>query len=267
MRKYLMLLAFPLAFVACDDDDENSTDQDVSAPEIEELKVNGHDHDVRVNGGDKMTLEAHIHDDQGLKEAKVDIHDVFDGHTHGKNAGATWEAAETYPLSGKEAEMKEDFQVPGQATAGRYHAVVRALDEAGNEAEFREINFVLENGQQPTFNITDPDFSKEVHAPKGSNFSLKGSVDDDKDLAEVVIVIEHHEEHGHDDDGHDHGKKEGPIVEEDWDLNGSNDTTFDLSQFSVTIPSDAEEGDYKLEIVALDSDGNYGLFEGKLHIM
>lgn len=264
MRKYLLALSIPFFLASCETESDDAN-QDVEAPDIQSLSINGQDDHIHIQGGEDMTLEAHIHDDQALQEAKVEIHDIFDSHSHGKMAGSEWSTVKTIPISGTETEVKETFLVPGQATAGRYHAVVQALDEAGNEAEFREINFVVENGQQPTFQITDPDFSQdEVHAPKGSTFALQGSVDDENDLREIWITIEAKDE---DHDDHKHGKNEEPLIERDFDFPGSNDRSFDLSNFSVTIPSDAETGDYKFEIIAQDAEGNYGIFESEIHIM
>jgi len=269
MRKYIWLLALPLLFAACEEDDK---DQDLNAPSIDSLAINGKDHDVRLQAGNDMELEVTATDDQGLQEIKVDIHDIFDGHEHGKRALNKWSTVRNIPVSGKEANLKESFMVPGQATAGRYHALVQTLDEAGNEAPFKEINFVVENGQQPTFNVTSPNFSQEVHAPKGSTFGMQGTVEDQQDLAEIRIMIKpaHHDDHDHgDDDGHDHGHShdDGPLIEKDFDLPGDSDTSFDLSNFSVTIPTDAETGHYHVEMVAKDGEGNYGLFKAEIHIM
>lgn len=265
MRKYLLALSLPIFLASCEKQDDKEN-QDVEAPEIESLSINEEDHQVRIEGGKNMTLEAHIHDDEGLQEAKVEIHDVFDSHSHGKNATSKWSTLRTIPISGTEVRIQEFFLVPGQATAGRYHAIVRALDEAGNEAEFREINFVVENGQQPTFTVTDPDFSQgEVPAPKGSTFSLQGSVDEENDLVEIIIAIV--PEHDDANDNHNPGNSEEPLIERDFDFPESNDRSFNLSNFSVTIPAAAEAGDYKLEITALDAEGNYGLFEAEIHIL
>lgn len=265
MRKYIWLLALPLLLAACD---EGDNDQDLNAPSIDSLAIDGKDHDVRLQAGTEMELQVTAKDDQGLQEIKVDIHDIFDGHDHGKRALNKWSTVRNIPVSGKEANLQESFQVPGQATAGRYHALVQALDEAGNEAPFKEIIFVVENGMQPTFNVTSPDFSQEVHAPKGSTFGMQGAVEDQQDLEEILITIKPalHDDHDHGDDGgHDHG--DGPLIEKDFDLPGDSDTSFDLSNFSVTIPTDAETGHYHVEMVAKDGEGNYGLFKAEIHIM
>jgi hypothetical protein len=97
---------------------------------------------------------------------------------------------------------------------------------------------------------------------------MQGAVADQQDLEEILITIRpaDHDDHDHGDDGgHDHG--DGPLIEKDFDLPGDSDTSFDLSNFSVTIPTDAETGHYHVEMVAKDGEGNYGLFKAEIHIM
>lgn len=255
MRKFIWLLALAFPFAGCDPQENN--DQDLNPPAIDSVAINGKDHDIRLQAGDTMELQMLVSDDQALQEVKVEVHDIFDGHSHGKRLLNKWSSLRTLPVSGKEAQLNETFLVPGLATAGRYHAVVRALDATGNEAPFKEIAFVVVNGQQPTFNVTSPDFSQEVHAPKGSTFSLAGTINDPQDLEEILVRISPAD--------HDHGGV--PLVEKDYDLPGGSDASFDLSNFSVAIPANAETGYYHLEISALDGEGNYGLFKAEFHIM
>lgn len=259
MKRIAFLSAIMMIAVACSDDDEN---QDTTAPVILEARVNGEDHDLEFNAGDALQLEVDLSDNEALGQFKIDVHDVFDAHDHGKRDGDTWEMTEVLNVSGASATLSHTLNVPDPVTAGPHHFIFRALDAAGNESEFMELNFVLLNGEQPTFDITTPDFSNEVHVSKGTSLTINGFINDDVDLAEILIVVKEEE---HDD--HNHKNASGEIFEYDVDLTGSSDISFDLSTVDIAIPSTAETGHYELEILAKDNEGNYGLLTGELHIM
>ena len=264
MKKYIfssaLMVSLGLMAVGCNDDKE----EDTVKPEVVEVSIDGEDHDIAVSAGTNMAVGATVSDNEDLGELKIDIHDVFDGHSH--KSSAKWAEVRIVELSGTKQTVEESIAVPVDATAGPYHCVVRVIDEAGNESDFEELEFMLSNGSEPMFNITNPDFSSEVHAPKGSTVSIEGTITDDIDLAEVYIVLE--EEHDH---GHDHkSTQEEPIYEMDFDLDGSVDLSWDFQadgNVNIAIPTDAEEGHYALIIRAEDSEGNINIFEAELHIM
>lgn len=245
-----------LALLASCTEDEQV---DNTAPQILEALVNSEDHDIELNAGDKASLEVEVSDNDELSQLKMDIHDLFDGHSHGKS-NTTWEMTKIYGLSGSSATLTDSLEVPSPVIAGPYHFVFRLVDASGNESEFKEVEFVVKNGSEAQFNVTSPDFSTEVHVPKGQSFNLEGSITDNQDLAEILIRISEEEEHSH--------KKSGaPIYEDEIDLNGTSDTNFDLSILNITIPATAETGYYKLLISAKDNEGNYGVFEAEIHVM
>ncbi|MGB0176073.1 MAG: DUF4625 domain-containing protein [Owenweeksia sp.] len=259
-RVLSLLAAFSFLFITCNKDAE---DQDTTAPKIMSVTINDEDHDIVVMAGSEIHINAHVTDNEALGELKVDIHDIFDGHSHGKTS-AKWAEVLTIALSGKEQHVHEHTDVPQDATAGPYHAIFRLIDAEGNEGEFAEIDFMITNGSQPQINITDPDVSGEVDAPKGSTLSIFGTVSDDTDLAEVRISLE--EEH----DGHEHKSTlQEVIYEEDFDLTGPADTNWDFQadgNVNIVIPSDAQAGHYVLRIIAVDNEGNMNIFEAEVHI-
>jgi uncharacterized membrane protein len=256
MKKYWLYSLLALAAVACTDDDNEV--EDTVKPQINKVTINEADHDIQVTAGTEMHIDADLSDNEELRELKIDIHDVFDGHEHGKRA--EWEEVILVDLSGKTQTLHKDVDVPASATAGAYHAVFRVLDLEGNEGDFVELNFTLVNGNEPQFAISSPDFSDHLDYAPGETIAMVGTVTDDVDLEEVKIEIY---EEGHD---HSHKKSEGPLFEQDFDLDGSADTSFDLSNFTIVIPADAEFGHYEIELKALDSDGNYGIVKGELHL-
>lgn len=258
MKKYFAILA--LAILASCSDDEKP--QDTVAPTIKNVEINDGGEYPTVTAGADMTLKAEVDDNELLQELKLEIHDIFDGHSHGKMSN-TWEQIMILPLSGASQSVAEVIPVPGTATAGKYHVVLRAIDAEGNESDFVEKEFILSNGNEPQITVSNPSFGQnEVHAPKGSNFDLQGTITEDTDLVEVVIMIAKADHEGH------AGKRSAStIFMTDFDLTGSNETSFDLGQVDITIPTDAETGHYELSIVAKDNAGNYGLFIEEIHVM
>ena len=257
MKKYWALPLLALAFVACTDEDDEV--QDTVKPQINKVTINEKDHDIQVTSGTEMHIDAELSDNEELRELKIDIHDVFDGHEHGKKA--EWEQVMVIPLSGKTQDLHEHVDVPASATAGAYHAVFRVLDAEGNEGDFVELNFTLVNGNEPQFNISSPNLANHLDYAPGDTIFLVGTVTDDKDLVEVKVKIE--EKH----EGHDHHKKaEAALFEEEIELTGKADTSFDLSNFTIALPASAPLGEYEIKIEAIDSDGNYGIVKGELHL-
>jgi uncharacterized membrane protein len=259
IKLFGLIAAVSVMAVACNDEEE----QDTTAPVIREATIDGEDHDIKVAAGDEMHLDVHVTDNEALGELKMDVHDMFDGHSH--KSAVDWSEVKTVQLSGKEQHVHEHMDVPQNATAGPYHVVFRLIDEEGNEGDFVELDFMITNASQPVINITSPDFSNHVDITRGSTLSIVGTITDDTDLDEIVVVLE--EEH---DDDHNHKSDEGEIFEADFDLPGSNDTSWDFQtdgNINIAIPADAETGDYVLAVVVEDNEGNINIFEGEVHIL
>ena len=253
-----VLTALALLVFGCKEEEE----QDTTAPIIHEATIDGEDHDIVVAAGDEMHIDVHVTDNEALGELKMDAHDIFDGHNH--KSSVKWADVKTIQLSGKEQHVHDHMDVAQNATAGPYHVLFRVIDEEGNEGEFYELDFMISNASQPVIGITDPDFNSHVDVSKGSTLSIMGTITDDTDLDEIVIVLE--EEH---DDDHGHKNADEAIYEKDFDLTGSNDTSWDFQtdgNVNIAIPVDAEEGHYVLEVIVVDNEGNMNIFEGEVHI-
>lgn len=259
MTRTYIFAALALVALSCSDDDEA---QDTTKPVILAATVNGEDHDLEFNAGDALQLEVDLSDNEDLSQFKIEVHDIFDGHDHNKVLdGDAWELTEIINVTGANATVNHTLSVPNPVTAGPHHFIFRVLDAAGNESEFMEMDFILKNGEEPTFSISDPDFSNEVPAPKGQSLAITGTINDDEDLAEVIITIEEEEEHNH-------KNASGAIIfSYDADLAGTSDTSFDLSTVDIAIPATSETGHYELKISAKDNEGNYGVFTAELDVM
>lgn len=242
-------LAALMALAACSKDDE-----DTQAPELSISNINQQTEDIRVAAGEDMRVAVQASDNESLNELKYEIHDLFDSHDHGKQG--PWSALRIVSVSGPSVSDEQLFTIDAGSTAGRYHVIVRALDEAGNASDFSEMDFVVTNGTEPVINVTQPDFSQEVHAPKGSTLQLGGTITDATDLTEITIVLVSESD-----------PSTGEIFEADIDLAGSSDQSYDLSQVQIDIPQNTPMGYYHLEITAKDNEGNYGLFKAEVHVM
>lgn len=257
MKKVLLtiLAAVPLVFISCD------SDEDTTAPIIEHVHA-----DEEVAVGDDITIDADFTDNEALGQAKIDIHDIFDGHDHGK-VQAKWSETRTVSLSGTDAEIEEVFTVPANTTAGPYHVVVQCIDAAGNNAEFKEVDFWVMSPAAATFSVTDPQDETDISV--GDVIRLEGSVDDVVGIDEVLVriyVIEDHDDGGHDDgDEHDHGEE---VYESEEEVAGG--TMFDLGMWEdISVDAswtDEDHADIIIEISAIDVDGHISKTEIELHM-
>lgn len=255
---YFSILA--IGFSSCTKDD----DDDSTAPSIKNATINGLDEDISISIGNELNFEALLSDDEALGQFKIDIHDIFDGHSHGKKASTPWVYTQTFDLSGTSQNFQGKITVDNSATAGPYHSILRLIDEAGNESDFTEIDFMILNGDEAQIAISAPDFSSEVHLDKGDTLKIMGQITDNVDLEEIIVRLE--EDH----DSHSHGKKqEDALYETDFDLTGSSDLTWDFQidgQMNIVIPTSAESGDYIFVVIVKDNEGNLNIFEGHVHI-
>ncbi len=259
-------------FTACSDDDAEP--QDTTIPVISDAHVENHTHGGKVGDGglnEKVMTgeEGEVHfklsDDRELGSWKIDIHDAFDGHSHGK-VFDKFSIILSGNVSGKMQEVKVDLgEIPADATSGEYHCVINATDAAGNSANFMEVIFTLSNGTEPQLTLTSPDFSgtEHVHFDKGSTMSLAGNLSDDTGIKSLEIFIS---EEGHDD--HDHGKTfDEDVLLFDKDDFAAGITAFDLSELGdATIPADMESGDFVLKFVSEDADGNFMIEKFGIHV-
>lgn len=234
-------------------------DVDTTVPSVDLFTINGAMEEVTVSAGVAFQVAVEVSDNEALGQFKLDIHDDFDGHTHGKN-WAPWDTLIIGNISGTNQQINLGIPVPSWAAAGAYHATLRLIDARGNEAPYQTMTLYITNGSEPTINLTSPNFSSPVTFERGMSYALQGAISDDTGLDEIIIYLE---------EGHAHKTAEEPIFEFDVDLGGSI-ATWDFEtdgNIVINIPQAAEIGDYILHIIAKDVDGNYGIFEGEIEII
>jgi len=188
----IVLLLLVTFFVACKDKKGSNADLkneqptiaivSQSVPTVSEYLCNASfDNVLKVFTGDTMRFVFSFRAYNPLSQYKIDIHNNFDCHAHGKSL--PWTLLKLVDLSGKEETVEETFIVPQDASAGNYHLMIRLLDIYGLEAEVKEFNLIIlnaEDQQEPTITITEP--SVNAVFSHGDNVSFKGTITDNKSL-------------------------------------------------------------------------------------
>lgn len=260
LNYFLISLLFitVLAISACSDEEVDATNPTVSDVTLNELSE-----DIQVNPGSTMHFDAVFSDDVRLGEFKVDIHDNFDGHDHGRTLNAiAWDTTFIVELIGKNQTVHEDIEIPQNAATGPYHFNLQFFDEAGNEGDLMTIEFeIVDPAAQPSIVILSPDPNAEFETSPGASFTLMATVSDPDGLEEVHMeIMEAHDEHDH-----DHGRltSEEAIWEKEMELNGESQLAIDEN---ITIPASADQGHYELKIKAKDLEGNYKVSKLEIHV-
>jgi len=115
------------------------------------------DNVLKLTTGDTLKFLFEFQSENPLSQYKIDIHNNFDCHSHGKSLD--WSVLKVVDLTGNHALIEEKLLVPEDASAGNYHFMIRLLDVYGNEAEVKEFNIIIENSDDqvpPQININSP---------------------------------------------------------------------------------------------------------------
>ena len=172
--------------------------QDVAKPEIilqESTPVFGsgtvcdlpEDRIFTVLAGSKLSLKLEFKDDVALSQYKIDVHNNFDCHRHGRfmtGKSAPWFLVQIKEAAGKSFIVTEELTVPADATAGNYHLLIYATDKVGTEAEIQVYSIQVKDPTDivaPEFIITDPT-TEEITAKKGITIKFAGTVTDNYSL-------------------------------------------------------------------------------------
>jgi autotransporter translocation and assembly factor TamB len=255
MKKISLVLAalVALGISSCKkNDDNNSTPQDTTKPSASLASPSDKD---EFTSGNKINVMATITDDVELSQAKIEIHENFDGHSHMKNGSPAFEWDSIIDLSGKSATLNFSINLPVDIAAGNYHFTMKVLDKSGNEADFVEADIKLKNADDlvaPTLNVTatpGPDGSGEIHLHGGDKeITLVGSASDDKGLKAYEIKLIH----------------EGTEVNY-LDRDGTFSGTSGGFTEKVVFESSWPKGEYELIIEAFDLKNNDADVEFHVH--
>lgn len=266
---FLVLTALALAFTSCSDDEDDNDDNGAAADSQKPtISISEPTDGATISAGSNMHFEATFSDNEGLAEAVVDIHNNFDGHDHDKRStSSAFSYKETFEISGKEWEMHEDIAIPAGAEAGEYHLSVYAVDKAGNQSDQVIYEFEIAGAGEAVITWESPNLTEELELAEGADLVLKGSISDATGINEVEISVKHEEEHDHegeeeeDDHEGEHGDEEATVIYSKKDLQGTNSHSVD----ETVSTTDWEDGEYKLIIKVIDTEGRVTMATGEVH--
>lgn len=239
---------FAIAAISC----SPNINSDTEPPIIENLEIVNLDsvNNIQFYVGVNSQFSANFVDNQELGSYKFDIHFAGDGHKHYsidlKKAAnlVEWNFTRNGEISGTEQKVSFTKKVDLEAVSGPYHCVVYAVDAAGNSATFVQDKFLVENGDMPTYTITEPDFT-DYKIAAGETMILKGLAYGKRGLSKLAYIIRSLDDESDDDL-----------------LNSSEEVKGDVKEVaiktSIVIPSDSPAGKYVLLLLASDQVGNVG---------
>lgn len=200
--------------------------------------------------GNEIHFEAGFSDDKELSQYKIDIHNNFDGHGHGKTEGLpAWETTIINDLNGKNENVHIHIDIPNDIAAGEYHFIVSCIDKAGNEAEPQEIEIFIQNSSDlvaPQLTLNTPADNAAFNA--GDNIVISGMTTDNIALEKVEIVIERHA----------NGTK---VYDNDIDVSG---ISYDINETVNT--AGWQSGEYHLTVKVFDGVNNSTTVERYINI-
>lgn len=271
LTRILPLLLLVVLVSACKKDDDDDTPADRAKPVIAvATPANG----STVAAGENLRLSLVVTDDRELGELKIEIHDVFDGHGHGKNS-AVFSYTKTIALSGQNQTVTENILVPADALAGPYHLIINATDRAGSLADFVEIDFSVSSPSQPVIDrfrvngmagdslsmvFTNDTTATDTIVIDTLAVRLQAEIEDMDGLAEVIVEV--HES------GHAHKRAEEDEPTYEWEVELAGATTYSLDHTINALRDWLEgeaEAEFELKLLVIDVKGHRTEREFTLH--
>ena len=208
--------------------------------------------EIDAEAGDHVDIQDTFCDNEGLSEVRWDVHNAADhSHEEGEeeeglilHSGTDWEVIETMSISGEEATSTFHADVPLTAR-GVWDLVVSVVDAEGNVGPDVVTQIHIENSHIPEFTLTtvngeDPNGWEEepVWAP-GTEVTVAGSIGDSDGVqtASLEFIRE---------------SDEAVVWASDLTPAGATNHEFSVT---VTVPADAETGEYHFEMLAADANG------------
>jgi len=140
---------------------------------------------LKVNTGTALQIQLNFKSSNTLSQYKIDVHNNFDCHTHGKTAASNpWYVLKLADITSKDVTVTETLNIPANSSVGNYHLTFRLLDELGNEAQPVEFNVILINPNdsiKPTLSLTNP-IADSIGIMRGNNLNFTGIINDNLSL-------------------------------------------------------------------------------------
>lgn len=230
------------------------------SPQIQTLEVCGEEdpNSIALSSTDTLILTFNLQALHGMSQYKIDIHNNFDCHAHGRIAKATgtpWQVLDVVDIEGQDITITKKLPVPENVQAGNYHFMLQALDLKGNEAEWVLYSLKVQNGsdiQSPEIEITDP-LTDSVSISNTENVNIEMNISDNEDLYGGRVDVTYHNSAGTEFTAEQYYFPEGVGSEIGYD-------------FSFTFPLSPASGTYTFIIKAYDAVGNEAEKRLKVHI-
>jgi uncharacterized membrane protein len=183
---------------------------------------------------EEITLQANIIDDTALESVSVSL-----TAPRGQSQEIFTVNEADFFNEDKEAEINEPVSLGTDPAPGTYTITVVAIDQEGNKREKRvRIKVLGPDTSAPTITINSP--SEGSNFKQGSEVNLDASVEDDRMLAKIHIVV----------------MMGGVMPIHEESITEFDEDTRHQVQEVATIPDDAANGDYVVIITATDAAGN-----------
>ncbi len=263
----LGLLALAVVVSACKKDDDKKEDPappDTTKPVIQ---VQTPANNSTIAAGEVLRLSLVVTDNRELGELKIDLHDAFDGHTHGKTGGV-FAFEKIIRLEGQRQEITENIPIPADALAGPYHLIIRATDRAGNQADFVEIDFNITSPSQPVIKSLTVNGSGRGHVhlsiPQNGNSvqaAVLGEFEDSDGLKEARLKLVEGA-HAHKRADHDHH-----LWEREFQFGSAKTATIDVKiDLLKEWLEGKDEAEFELELTVIDVIGHHTERKVELHV-
>ncbi len=299
----LYLLAFVAVFsFSCSSDDDvlpvNGGDDgepvedvvDTTAPQFAEIlrpgtedasgvvRLRGDYMEVRSESSTHGHFRGTVTDDVALSEMRLDIHGVFDGHTHGREGLLPeFRVDSIIELNGATVhEFDIDFYYDAQNfRAGPYDVAGHAVDEAGNQTSFADGSSVLRHiylrrPYQPLVVLEgDPnEEAAELALHPGDELAADLYIEQnrgDGELAFPITFIRISIVEDHDDHGHDHRVSDEERYEGMWGTSYYLTSTTGAGLTGDPLPEATEDRIWMSQLVT--GDNAYQVSEGDNHMI
>lgn len=263
-----MLLPMLAFFAACNNNDDDENPVDTTPPTISDVTLNDMSENISIAQGSRIHFDAKFEDDVELGQFKIDIHDNFDGHSHGRIETTPFELSQVYDMMGRSYTAHEDIDVPADAATGMYHFMIQYFDAAGNEGELYELDIEITGDNQPQIGLRFPNPAEEMDMAAGDMLELQGVVSSPIGLEKIEIKLlkeeDDHEGEDHDHEGEDHDH-DHDIYEQEYMAGGIE--SWDLANAeAIQIPADLDHAHLELRITAFDTEGNTKTVKAKIHV-
>lgn len=205
---------------------------------------------VFIGSDDTLEIELKISDDTELSQYKLDLHNNFDCHGHGKLEETTdWYVLNIVDLLGAEQIVNIEIPVPSDVTSGNYHFSVQATDASGNNAESLIYAVQVTNATDadaPVLDISVPTTSG-ISVLKGDVINFQGVLIDNQPLgpgANGRIELRY---------WNTSNQTINELYSEDFENSVGPTVNID---FDATVPSTAVDGTYIFELRGFDAVNN-----------